>query len=506
MAGTSPAQALRDLLRRGTTGLRGLDDLRRQARRQARELRERGRLDGTLEEVRALLDKAVGEERAALFPDPSDDARLREARLDSLPSDVRARRARARRLRLAQPAGARDVRAAAGPAAARGARPAVPRAEAGAGEPATRRRCSGSRTCSPTSTRCSTRTRAASTPRPTSTRSWTSTATCSPTSRRTSRSWSTRSPAAPRPPSGMMNSLTPQQRAELGDLMDQALADLDLASEMGRLSDQLRARRPDLDWDGRRRMNGDEGLGLGDATTALEELADLEQLEETLGPGLPGRRPGRRRRGGGAPRARPGRRRRPRTAAPGRARAGAAGLPDPDRRPAGADREGGASARAYGPASGLRLAAGRAPRRPRRARRRRGRRADRRVTRMAVRRRAAAGRRAHGGQRAAPHRPGRTGPVAGTPAGRRLRGARDRAPYVGRGLPARRPVVLDGAQRHVGRSEADRARAAHADRDAVPAGRAAGHRVLQLRAAAAPARGRDCSTRTWCRAPTCSTR
>ena len=38
----------------------------------------------------------------------------------------------------------------------------------------------------------------------------------------------------------------------------------------------LRARRPDLDWDGRERMTGDEPLGLGDATTALEELADLD--------------------------------------------------------------------------------------------------------------------------------------------------------------------------------------------------------------------------------------
>src|SRR5206468_2612427 len=86
----------------------------------------------------------------------------------------------------------------------------------------------------------------------------------------------------------LMNSLTPQQRAELGELMDQALADLDLAAEMGRLGDQLRARRPDLDWDGRRRMNGDEALGVGDATTALQELADLEQLEETLGQAYPG--------------------------------------------------------------------------------------------------------------------------------------------------------------------------------------------------------------------------
>ena len=35
-------------------------------------------------------------------------------------------------------------------------------------------------------------------------------------------------------------------------------------------------------------MSGDEGLGVGDATTALEELADLSGLEETLGQSYPG--------------------------------------------------------------------------------------------------------------------------------------------------------------------------------------------------------------------------
>jgi len=57
---------------------------------------------------------------------------------------------------------------------------------------------------------------------------------------------------------------------------------------MGQLSDQLRSRRPDLDWSGREQMTGDQGLGVGDATTALEELADLSGLEETLGQSYPG--------------------------------------------------------------------------------------------------------------------------------------------------------------------------------------------------------------------------
>ena len=86
--GLSPDEALRQLLRRGMRERRGLDDLLRQVRQRQREARRRGRLDGTLEQVRELLDHALTEERRALFPDPSDDARLREAELDTLPDDT----------------------------------------------------------------------------------------------------------------------------------------------------------------------------------------------------------------------------------------------------------------------------------------------------------------------------------------------------------------------------------------------------------------------------------
>ena len=86
--GTDPSSALRDLLRRGLSGHRGLDDLLRRVRERQREIRGRGRLDGILDQVRSLLDTAIGQERAELFPDPSDAARLRESELDSLPSDT----------------------------------------------------------------------------------------------------------------------------------------------------------------------------------------------------------------------------------------------------------------------------------------------------------------------------------------------------------------------------------------------------------------------------------
>jgi uncharacterized protein with von Willebrand factor type A (vWA) domain len=86
----------------------------------------------------------------------------------------------------------------------------------------------------------------------------------------------------------LMDSLTPEQRAELGNLMANALGQAGLADEMARLQAGLRSARPDLQWGGRQRMDGEEGLGFSDATGALAELADLDQLDELLGQDYPG--------------------------------------------------------------------------------------------------------------------------------------------------------------------------------------------------------------------------
>src|SRR4051812_36904302 len=88
LAGSGVREALRELLRRGTEGRRGLDELRRSVRDRLRQARQSGRMDGTLQEVRELLDKALDAERRALFPDPDDAARLAEDELDALPDDT----------------------------------------------------------------------------------------------------------------------------------------------------------------------------------------------------------------------------------------------------------------------------------------------------------------------------------------------------------------------------------------------------------------------------------
>src|SRR5688500_318817 len=84
----------------------------------------------------------------------------------------------------------------------------------------------------------------------------------------------------------MMAGLSPEQRAELADLMAQTMQDMGLASEMAHLKDALRQARPDLPWGQRGQVpDGEQSLGMGDATSAVAELADLEALSNQLSQG-----------------------------------------------------------------------------------------------------------------------------------------------------------------------------------------------------------------------------
>src|SRR3712207_8531844 len=87
----------------------------------------------------------------------------------------------------------------------------------------------------------------------------------------------------------MLAGLSAEQRAELQDLMARAMGDLGLQSEMSHLQDALRQARPDLPWGQRGPVPDGEGsLGLGDATSAVAELADLEALSSQLSQGYAG--------------------------------------------------------------------------------------------------------------------------------------------------------------------------------------------------------------------------
>jgi uncharacterized protein with von Willebrand factor type A (vWA) domain len=86
----------------------------------------------------------------------------------------------------------------------------------------------------------------------------------------------------------LMRSLSPQQRDELSQLMSQALGDGALAAEMAALSGNLRELRPNLPWGRREQVRGEQGLGYGEATGVLEEVADLDDLLDQLGQEHPG--------------------------------------------------------------------------------------------------------------------------------------------------------------------------------------------------------------------------
>jgi uncharacterized protein with von Willebrand factor type A (vWA) domain len=87
----------------------------------------------------------------------------------------------------------------------------------------------------------------------------------------------------------MMAGLSAEQRAELADLMAQTMSDMGMASEMAHLQDALRQARPDLPWGQRGQVpDGEASLGLGDATSAVAELADLEALSSQLSQGYAG--------------------------------------------------------------------------------------------------------------------------------------------------------------------------------------------------------------------------
>ncbi|HEY5454018.1 MAG TPA: VWA domain-containing protein [Acidothermaceae bacterium] len=291
--GASTSDALRDLLRQGAPGLRGLEDMLRRVREQRRAMRNKGRLDGTLEEARALLDKAVGQERAALFPDPSDDARLRETELDTLPSDpARAIRALSEYDWRSDEARAtfeelKDLlRQEVLDTQFRGMKQAMQSMQSGSPESQAAMQAVKDMMAD-LNEMLAADARGEHTQedfdqfmekhgqffpdQPANLEELVD-------------SLARRAAAMER----MLASMTPEQRDELSSLMAQSMEDMGLASEMSRLNDALRTRRPDLDWTGRTRMKGDQPLGMSDATTALEELADLEELESTLGQEYPG--------------------------------------------------------------------------------------------------------------------------------------------------------------------------------------------------------------------------
>ena len=287
MEGASPRRALQELLRRGNDNLKGADRLAAEVNRRRRELLARNNLDGTLQEVKRLLDEAVLAERKELARALDDDARFAELQIEALsPSpakavqelseyDWRSPEGRQKYEQIKDLLGREmlDQRFAGMKQALENAsdedRQAVNEMLDDLNE-LLEKHAEGKDTQQdfqdfmakhgqhfPENPR---------------------------NVEELLDSLAQRAAAAQR----FRNSLSAEQRAELDALAQQAFGSPQLMDALGRLDSQLRAARPGEDWDGSAEFSGDNPLGMGQGAQALADIAELEQLAEQLSQSYPG--------------------------------------------------------------------------------------------------------------------------------------------------------------------------------------------------------------------------
>lgn len=287
MEGSSPRRALSELLRRGTRTLSGADKLAAEANRRRRELLQRNNLDGTLQDIKKLLDEAVLAERKELARALDDDARFGEMQMEALsPSpakavreladyDWRSAEARQKYEQIRDLLGREmlDQRFAGMKQALENAtdedRQAVndmlddlndlldKHAQGQDSEQDFQDFMAKHGQYFPENPR---------------------------NVEELIDSLAQRAAAAQR----FRNSLSAQQRAELDALAQQAFGSPSLMNALNRLDSHLQAARPGEDWTGSQEFSGGDPLGMGEGAQALADIAELEQLAEQLSQSYPG--------------------------------------------------------------------------------------------------------------------------------------------------------------------------------------------------------------------------
>ncbi len=290
LGGESTSEALRALMKAGAAGRRGLDALRDLVRDRIRAARTRGAMDGTLRDVQRLLEQALKAERRRLEYDPRPEARLAESELASLPEDtagaVRALVAydwsdplARQKYQEIQDLLRREVL----DSSFQNMRDALRGQDGQGGIDRERLR----QMISDLTDLVQAHNRGAD------------------TSEAFERFMAQYGDAFPDNPAStqelidslarqaaaqqrMLAGMSPEQRAELADLIADAWERMGVAEQIGALNDELRRARPDLRWDRGSVPDGSESLGLGDATAAVRDLADLEELSRALSQDYPG--------------------------------------------------------------------------------------------------------------------------------------------------------------------------------------------------------------------------
>ncbi|HLR83783.1 MAG TPA: hypothetical protein VK059_02475 [Nocardioidaceae bacterium] len=288
MDGSSVREAIDRLLRRGASGRSGLDELRRRLRERREQLRQRGNGTGTLDRVRAALDQALAAERDELAGADDPDADLARMRLDDLPDDLASavqdlsdypwrssdaaatyeqiRQMLRREMLDAQFAGMREALSGADPQSMQRVRDMIADLNA-----LLAKHARGEDTTDDFETFMQRH------------------GEFFPEGPRDTDDLidmlARRQAAAER----LLNSMTPEQRAELEQLMRDSLDDVDMESELQQLQDNLNALRPGMmRRAGEGGLEGAEPTGYGDAVGALADLADVERLEAQLSQDYPG--------------------------------------------------------------------------------------------------------------------------------------------------------------------------------------------------------------------------
>ena len=285
--GRSVRDAMDEMLRRGPEGRRGLDRLRRELRKRRKDLQRSGNLAGTLDQVRAALDQALAAEREQLSGEDDDAARLAELTLDSVPNEVASaikdlrdydwHSAEAKQIydNIAemlreqvldrQFAGMKQALSGQNPEALAQVREMLADLNKLLDDHARGEE----------------------------------------TDDQFSEFMGKHGDFFPENPENtdelidalarrqaamdrMMRSLSREQRAELQQLIEQALGDADLESQIAQLQDNLRSLRPGMMRGRPVDVDGEGELGYGDAVGVVSDLADLEALENQLGQDYPG--------------------------------------------------------------------------------------------------------------------------------------------------------------------------------------------------------------------------